>query len=233
MGTFITQTSMERCRDLGLRFVQSHKQITVGDAGEFKFTWMSLDPAFSNKRWSSHAVWEWWGMRQDGRRQLLWGLRDKVTPESLINITEVQFRLKFPTYFKSEANQAQILLRPLLHRSFPDHTNRFSWLSTHDNDNELQADIMRLFDLYAGETPQKILPFGGTTEQAYVLAKTSEFTSYPDGKRDTIMCDYIGEKGLGHLKEEKRTGHRTARGIMGAVSDKYSKITSASPFWRR
>jgi hypothetical protein len=233
MGTFITQTSMERCRDKSLSFVQTYKQISVGTGGEFKYTWLSLDPAFSQNRWSSHAVWMWWGMRADGRRQLLWGLRDKVSPESLLNICEMQFRMKMPDHFLIETNQAQVLLLPYLRKKFPDHTSKFKGVITHDNDDDLQNAIMRIFDLYAADQPQKILPFSGPTEQSFALTMTDEYCSYPEGKRDTLMADYVGEKGLGLIKEETRTGHRTSRGIMGAVSDRYQKSHISSPWWRR
>ena len=233
MGTFITQTSMEKCRDRSLSFYQTHKQLTIGAGGEFKYTWLCLDPAFSQNRWSSHMVLMWWGMRTDGRRQLLWGLRDKVSPESLLNITEMQFRMKMPDHFLIETNQAQVLLLPYLKKKFPDHISKFKGVITHDNDSDLQNAIIRLFDLYSNEQPQKILPFAGPTEQAFALAMTDEYCSYPDGKRDTLMADYIGEKGLGLIKEEMRTGHRTARGIMGAVAQKYARTHLSSPWWKR
>jgi hypothetical protein len=233
MGIFITQTSMERCREPNLHFFQTHKQLAIGDKGDFKFTWMSLDPAFSQNRWSSHAVMQWWGMKQDGRRQLLWGYREKTSPESLLNLIESQFRLKMPDHFLIETNQAQVLLLPFLRKKFPDHTTKFKGVYTHDNDDDLQASIVRLFDLYSDETPKKIIPFGGVTEQAFALAMTNEFCAYPEGKRDTIMCDWVGEKGLGLIKEETRSGHRTARGIMGQVAQRYSQSYISSPWWRR
>lgn len=226
MGTFITQTTMEMVRKPELRFHNSRQSIPQA---EYLFTWMSLDPAFSQNRWSSHAVWNLWGMRLNGTRRLLWAFRDKVSPESLLNITEMKFRLFNPDHFLIESNQGQVLLMPYLKKKFPEHTSKFKGVYTHDNDGELQEDVQRIFNLYAGDPIMVEIPFAGPTEQAYALTMTDEFTSYPNGKRDTLMAQYIGEKGLGLIKDEQRRGHVHSKGIMGSVASKYQSRPS---LWR-
>jgi hypothetical protein len=230
MGTFITQTTMESVRKNHLKFHNSRQSINMD---EYLFTWMSLDPAFSQKRWSSHAVWELWGMTKDYKRRLLWALRDKVSPESLLNISEFKFRLFLPDHFLCEANQAQVLILPYLKKKFPDHQSKFKPVHTHDNDGQLQEDIQKVFNLYSSDPPQVEIPFGGPSEQAFAIAMTDEFTSYPNGSRDIVMSQYIGEKGLGLIKDEERKGHVHNKGVMGSVSSRYSRQAITRPMWRK
>jgi hypothetical protein len=60
---------------------------------------------------------------------------------------------------------------------------------------------------------------------------TDEFTSYPSGKRDTLMAQYIGLKGMNMIKEERRNGVRN-QNIMGSVSRKYQGNFSGRSWWR-
>jgi hypothetical protein len=122
---------------------------------------MGLDPAFSQNRWSSHAVWNLWGLTKEGKHRLLWAFRDKVSPESLLNITEMKFRLFMPDHFLIESNQGQVLLMPFLKKKFPDHQSKFKGVNTHDNDGELQEDLQKIFNLYASDPPMIEIPFAG------------------------------------------------------------------------
>jgi hypothetical protein len=225
MGTHITQTAMEAVRCPHLRFIQSRAQLKVED---FKVTWMSLDPAFSQKRWSSHAVWNLWGMTHEGKRRLLWAFRDKVSPESLLNISEMKFRLFMPDHFIIESNQGQILLLPYLKKKFPEHWSKFKGVNTDDGDGMLEENIRKVFDLYAAEPPMVEIPYAGVTEQAYFSAMMDEFCGYPNIRsRDTLMAQYVGEKGMGNLKDEARTARDFGRGgVLGRVVQTYK------PGWR-
>lgn len=228
MGTFCTLTAMEACRVPSLKFIQS---MTSENRSQFKYTWMSLDPAFTTTRWSSHAVFNLWGMLPDGRRRLLWAFREKTSPEQLTHIMEMKFRLFMPDHFLIEANQGQILLLPHLRRKFPDHASKFKPVYTENHNGSLEEELGRLFDLYSCDKPLVEIPYGGVTEQAYAHQMTEEYTGYPSHpRRDTLMSQYIGEKGLGLIKHEMRSGYTHSKGVMGSVAAKYRQRISA---WRR
>lgn len=221
LGRFVTRTSMENARVKELKFIQT---LTPAIRGEFKATWMAIDPAFSTNRWSSYMVMGLWGMRFNGQRVLLWATRDKVTPESLLTLMELKFRMLMPDKFFIEGNQGQILLIPHMRRRFPEHTSKFVPVFTTNKDGRLEEEIARMFDLYNGDKPKVEIPYAGVSEQAYAHAMLEEYCSYPDGRtRDMIMMQYIGEKGMGLLVEETRRGYVRRQGIIGAVAASYRK----------
>lgn len=220
-GTFVTRTAMETCRKPELRFLQSLKG---GDREVFKHTWLTLDPAFTQTRWSSYAVLMLWGLTFTGKKRLLWGLRDKMTPESLVRLMEMKFRLYMPDHFLIESNQAQVLLISTMKRLFPEHGSKFRDVATVNKDGSLERELGLMFEQFNGPNPIIELPFFGPTEQAFVHTMTDEYISYPTGTtKDILMAQYVGEKGLGMLVEEKRSGYVLPRGIMGAAAASYRR----------
>lgn len=216
-GRFITRTSMERVRVPTLRFLTS---MSGENRAQFKFTWLSLDPAFTTTRWSSYAVLQMWGMTHDGKIRLIWGWREKVTPETLLPMMEMKFRLYMPDHFFIEDNAAQTMLINHMRRKFPEHTTKFKGVTTINKDGQLENEMIHLFELFNQEVPVIQIPYAGPTEQAYAHAMTEEFVAYPNGKtRDMLMSMYIGLKGLGKLANEERRGSVLPRGVMGAVAD--------------
>ncbi len=218
-GRFITRQSMEKCRRPELKFFLNS---LPGDVRtQFKFTWISLDPAFTQSRWSSFMVMQMWGMKHDGKtRQLLWAIREKVTPETLLPLMEMKFRLFRPDHFLIESNQAQLLLQTHMQKVFPNDHTKFKKVPTVNPDGKLDEEINLMFDLYAADPPLIEIPYHGASEQAFAHTMTEEFLGYPDFRfRDCLMAQYIGEKGLGLIKQETRTGY-TGRGVVGSVSSR-------------
>ncbi len=216
-GRFITRTALEKCRHSLLRFYTNSLPAEV--RGEYKFTWLCLDPAFSNKRYSSFAVMQLWGMKHDGKtRVLLWAWREKVTPETLLPLMEMKFRLFRPDHFLIEGNQAQLLLVNHMQKTFPNDHSKFKKVMTINPDGKLDEEIIKLMDLFQSEPPLVELPYAGAVEQAFVHSLTEEMLGYPDYRyRDCMMAMYIGEKGLGLIKDETRRGYM-GQGIVGSVS---------------
>lgn len=216
-GKFITRTAIERCRRSDQKFYMNSLPPEV--RSQFKFTWISLDPAFSDKRWSSFAVMNFWGMRHDGKtRVLLWAWREKVVPETLLPFMEMKFRLYRPDHFLIESNQAQLLLQTHMQKVFPNDHTKFKKVATVNPNGRLDEELTRLLDLYQADPPLIELPYAGATEQAYVHSLTDELLGYPDYRyRDCMMSQYVGEKGLGLIKDEMRRGY-TGTGIIGSVA---------------
>lgn len=225
-GIYVTRSVMERCRKRDMRFAQSMNSEL---RGEFLTTWMNLDPAFSQNRWSSHAVFEAWGKTMTGHNRLIWALRDKVTPELLMNLCEMKFRLFMPDHFFIEGNQGQILLIPYLRRTFPDHASKFKAVYTTHNgkgsSNDLEQQINKMLEMYQTEPPIFEIPYATPLEQAFANTMTEEYCGYPMfGRRDTLMSQFIGLKGMGMLKAEERTARTDVQGgVMGAVAAHYQK----------
>ena len=220
-GKFVTRSAMESVRRADLKFAN---YMTPELRGQFKFTWLTLDPAFTVQRWSSYAVFMLWGMKLDGTRTLLWALRDKVVPETLHKIMEMKFRLYNPDHFCIEDNQAQTLLLSHMRRKFPEQASKFKSITTTSSNGSLEDDLCKIFEMYNHDKPIIEIPYSGPTEQAFAHAMLEEYIAYPDGKtRDILMSQYIGEKGLGLIKDEKRTGYKTPYGIMGNVARTYRR----------
>ena len=218
-GILITRSMMEAVRRPDLAFVN---HMTPDLRAEFKMTWLSLDPAFTQKRKSSHSVLTHWGLLPSGKRRLLWGWRDKVLPETLLPLLEIQFRLRLPDWFIIEGNQAQTLIPYHLRGKFPDHYSKFRQFDTESKDNSLEDNISRLMALYTGESPAVEIPYKGPTEQAFAHAQLEEFVGYPAlNRRDIIMSQYVGEMALKLLRDETREGHVPSEGLMGSVARKY------------
>jgi len=217
-GKFITRQSMESCRRAEMKFYTNTLPPEV--RGEFKFTWLSLDPAFTDKRWSSFAVMGLWGMKHDGKtRRLLWGWREKVTPETLLPLMEMKFRLYRPDHFLIEGNQSQLLLISHMQKVFPNDHSKFKKVMTLNPDGRLENELTKMFDLYQCDPPLVEIPYHGAAEQNFAHLMTEEFLGYPDYRyRDILMSQYIGEKGLGLIKDETRQGHIHPRGLIGSVS---------------
>ena len=221
MGKFITRTAMESCRVPTLRYLQS---MSPDNRSQFRFTWMSLDPAFTVTRHSSHAVFNLWGITLEGKRRLLWAFRDKLTADSLLQIMEMKFRLFMPDHFFIESNQGQVLLLPHMKRKFPDHGSRFKPVYTTNSNGSLEEEMTKLFDLYSQDKPNVEIPYAGPTEQAYAHTMLEEYCGYPDHpRRDTLMSEYIGLKGLGLLKDEMRSGTVHPYGLVGSVARKFTR----------
>ena len=221
MGKFVTRTAMESCRVPNLRFLQS---MTPDNRSQYRFTWLSLDPAFTVTKHSSYAVFNLWGLTHEGKRRLLWAFRDRLTSESLLQIMEMKFRLFMPDHFFIESNQGQVLLLPFMRKRFPDHSSKFKGVYTTNNNGNLDNEIAKLFDLYSTEKPIVEIPYAGPTEQAYAHTMLEEYCGYPDHpRRDTLMSEYVGLKGLGMLKDEMRRGYVPSRGIMGEVARKFKQ----------
>ena len=231
LGIFVAPSSMERCRRPDLHFYQG--SIPTEVRSQFQYIALSLDPAFSINRWSSHAVMNLWGMKSNGTRVLLWAFRSKVTPEQLINLCEMKFRIYMPDHFLIEGNQGQILLMPVLQRTFPGHSSKFKPVFTTNKDGSILEDFNLMFSLYNQETPKVEIPYGGQIEQSYFAVMSEEFCSYPNGpKRDTLMAAYVFEKGMGLIKSEERRGYIPQNGIVGAVAASYRKPFT-NPYWRK
>lgn len=216
-GRFITRQAIEKCRRQDLRFYTNTLPSEV--RSQFKFTWIALDPAFSDKRWSSFAVMTFWGMKHDGKtRTLLWAWREKVVPETLLPLMEMKFRLYRPDHFLIESNQAQLLLQTHMQKVFPNDHSKFKKVATVNPDHRLDEELTTLLNLYQCEPPLIELPYAGAVEQAFVHTLTEELLGYPDYRyRDCMMSQYVGEKGLGLIKQETRSGH-VGRGIVGSVA---------------
>ena len=216
-GKFITRQSMEKCRKPDLKFY--HNQLPPEVRSQFKFTWLSLDPAFSDKTYSSFMVMGLWGMHHDGKtRQLLWAIRSKVVPETLLPLMEMKFRLYRPDHFLIEGNQSQLLLISHMQKVFPNDHSKFKKVMTLSPDGRLEEEITKMLDLYQCDPPLVQLPYHGQAEQSFAHSMTEEFLGYPDYRyRDIMMMQYIGEKGLGLIKDETRTGY-LGRGVVGTVS---------------
>jgi hypothetical protein len=218
-GRFITRTAMERLRCPNLRFIMS---MSGDQRAQYKFTWLELDPAFTTTRWSSYAVMHFWGMTHDGKKRLLWGWRERVTPETLLTMMEMKFRLYMPDHFFIEANAAQTLLIRHMRSKFPDHSSKFKAVTTLNKDGQLDQEMVLLFEKYNTDPPWVEIPYAGPTEQAYAHTMTEEFVGYPNVKtRDVIMATYVGMKGLGLLMSEERRGYTPQHGIMGSVAKLY------------
>lgn len=216
-GRFITRTSMERVRVPTLRFLTS---MDGNHRALFKSTWLALDPAFTTTRWSSYAVMQMWGLTHDGFIRLIWGWREKVTPETLLPMMEMKFRLYRPDHFFIEDNAAQTMLVSHMRRKFPDQVGKFRGVTTINKDGRLEQEMISLFEFFNHEKPVIQIPYAGPTEQAFAHAMTEEFVAYPNGKtRDILMSMYIGLKGFGKLTQEERKGHVLNRGVLGAVAD--------------
>ena len=229
LGIFVALSSMERCRRTDLSF--HHQSLPPEVRAQFAYTALSLDPAFSLNRWSSHTVMNLWGMRTDGREQLLWAFRSKTSPEQLLNLCEMKFRIYNPDHFLIEANQGQVLLLPVLRRIFPNYAPKFKAVMTLNNDGSLPEDFNILFSKFNTEEPKIDLPYSGPSEQSFYATRSGEFCSYPNGpKRDTLMAYYIFQKGMGLIKTETRRGYVHSAGIVGACADKY-RSPFKNPFW--
>lgn len=216
-GRFITRTAMERLRQPNLRFQQLSLPGEV--RSQFRFTWLSLDPAFTQTRWSSYAVLTLWGQTHDGKIRLLWGFREKVNNDTLTAMMEMAFRRYMPDHFFIEGNAAQSLLISHMRRKFPDHFSKFKGEATLNKDGSLEMELGQLFEIFNTEPILIELPYQGTTEQQFVHAMTEEFIAYPDGKsRDILMSTYIGFKGLGKLAQVERRGHVLRQGITETIS---------------
>jgi hypothetical protein len=229
-GKFITRQSMEKCRRPELKFHMN--SLSPEARSQFKFTWISLDPAFTQSRWSSFMVMMLWGLKHDGKtRTLLWAGRDKLLPESLLPLMEMKFRLYRPDHFLIESNQAQLLLQTHMQKVFPNDHSKFKKVPTVNPDGRLDEELAVMFDLFQCDPPLVEIPYHGATEQAFAHTLTEEFLGFPDFRhRDTIMSMYVGEKGLGLIKQETRTGY-LGRGIVGSVSQ--GVRNRLVPRWRR
>ena len=229
-GRFITRIAIEKCRRPELKFYTNSLPPEV--RSQFKYTWISLDPAFTQNRWSSYMVMMMWGMKQDGKtRQLLWAIREKVNPETLHALMEMKFRLFRPDHFLIESNQAQLLLQTHMQKVFPNDHSKFKKVATVNPDGKLDDELNLMFDLYQSDPPLVEIPYHGAAEQAFAHSLASELMGYPDYRyRDCMMSQYIGEKGLGLIKQELRTGY-VGRGVVGSVS-RGVKMRHASR-WRR
>lgn len=218
-GRFITRIAIEKCRRPELKFYTNSLPPEV--RSQFKFTWISLDPAFTQNRWSSYMVMMMWGMKHDGKtRQLLWAIREKVNPETLHALMEMKFRLFRPDHFLIESNQAQLLLQTHMQKTFPNDHSKFKKVPTVNPDGKLDDELNLMFDLYQSEPPLVEIPYHGAAEQAFAHSLASELMGYPDYRyRDCMMAQYVGEKGLGLIKQETRTGY-LGRGIVGSVSSR-------------
>lgn len=216
-GRFVTRTSMERVRVPTQRFYTSMDGTL---RGQFRTTWLELDPAFTTTRWSSYAVMMLKGLTHEGKIRLLWGWREKVTPETLLPMMEMKFRLYMPDHFFIEDNAAQTMLISHMRRKFPDHSSKFKGITTINKDGSLDNEMVQLFEMFNQEQPIIEIPYMGPTEQAFAHAMTEEFVAYPSGKsRDILMCHYIGMKGMGKLQQIERRGYVPQRGVMGSVAD--------------
>ncbi len=217
VGRFVTRISMEKVRVPTLRFLTS---MDGANRGQFRMIWLSLDPAFTTTRWSSYVVLTCWGMTHNGQVRLIWGIRDKMTPESMLPLMEMKFRLYMPDHFFIEDNAAQTMLVSHMRKKFPDHSSKFKGVTTVNKDGKLDQEMIQLFEMYNQEKPVIEIPYAGPTEQAFAHAMTEEYVSYPNGKtRDMLMSQYIGFKGIGMLTQEIRKGHVLPNGIMGAVAN--------------
>jgi len=215
-GRFITRTAMERVRVPTLKWLWA---MTPDNRAQFRFTWLTLDPAFTTTRWSSYAVMKLWGQTHDGKLRLIWAWRERVTPETLLPMMEMKFRLYVPDHFFVEDNAAQTMLINHMRRKFPDHFSKFKGVTTINRDGSLDQEMIQLFDLFNREPPLVEIPYGGPTEQQFAHTMTEEFVSYPNGKsRDILMSTYIGLKGLGKLAQEERRGHVLQRGITESIA---------------
>ena len=214
-GKFLTRTNMELCRKPGMRFYQS---LPGNVRSEFTSTWISLDPAFSTNRWSSYAVMMLWGLRPDRTRTLLWGMRDKFTPENLLAFMEVKHRLFNPDHFIIEANQGQTLLIPHMRRIFPNQSSKFIPVWSVNPNGQMDTELQEIFNLYCGEKPMVEIPYYSAQEQAFAHAMTEEYVGFPDFRyRDILMSQYIGEKGMGLITNHERKATTGGRGVVGSV----------------
>lgn len=220
-GKFITRTSIDACKRREESFIQ-HFAPLVRET--FEHTWLSLDPAFSTQRWAYYTVLTLWGKYPDGRIKLLWGLRDKMSPESLVQLCRMKFRQYMPDKFFIEANQGQTLLIADMQRTFPEHHSKFQGIFTLNKDGELDDEMNRIFDMFTLDGGKIELPFKGPTEQAFVSSFEEELVNFPDFRtRDIIMSTYIGLKGMGMVKSEVRKGYISNRGIVGSVSNTFRR----------
>ena len=136
----------------------------------------------------------------------------------------MKFRLFMPDHFFIESNQGQVLLLPHMKRKFPDHGSRFKPVYTTNSNGSLEEEMTKLFDLYSQDKPNVEIPYAGPTEQAYAHTMLEEYCGYPDHpRRDTLMSEYIGLKGLGLLKDEMRSGTVHPYGLVGSVARKFTR----------
>jgi hypothetical protein len=218
-GIYVTRPQVDALKRPDLTF---HSSMPDHLRAQFKYTYLELDPAFSVSRWARYSVLMLWGVTQSMHRTLLYGLREKLSPETLPQICETKFRIYQPDKFYIENNTAQALLIPPLRRAFPHRAADIEGLATTDPNGAgiLEQDINKCLELFSANPPLVSLPYGCQGSRTFVESFAEELTNYPNFRfRDMIMSFYIGEKGMGHIKDETRKCFFPASGVVGSVSD--------------
>lgn len=215
-GIYVTRQQFEHLKNRELKMVHNIPDVL---RTQFVKIVMSLDPAFSISKWARFAVLGVWGISKSSKPTLLYGLREKTAPDTLIEICKAKMRVYQPDEFYIEGNTAQSLLIPVLRREFPWRAEHINSVYTLNPDGRLDAEIAKMFEKISAQPPMIELPYGDAASQSFTDALQEEVCNYPNYKfRDALMMWYIMEKGMGLIKLEERKAFFPPRGVVGSVS---------------
>jgi hypothetical protein len=244
-GIFVTRSHFERLKCPALKF---HLNLEAETRKQFDLITMSLDPAFSVSKWARPAVLIVWGLKKvrsdlavtspDNlpksywRRTILYGLRDKMSPEQLMRVLEGKIRIYRPDRFFYEANQGQALLGPFVKRSFPELEAKTQGIFTvnpkarGEDRGRLDEEMAGIFESMTADAAPDAwqMPIGCAASQAFTNNLEEEIVNYPNWKyRDALMSTYINEKGAGLIMPDKVTC-RMGVGVVGGVSQQVRRM---------
>lgn len=158
---------------------------------------LSIDPAFTVKRYSSYSVCLAWGITKSGHRDLLGGWRDRMLAPQLRSKIVSTIHAWDPDVVYLEANAAQIFFLQEVRAQLGTKADRVKPVYSLSNNPEESVEHLMGTFVSKVESGMVTFPYMGQDAQSLVEQLFIEITNYPTGKTsDVAMACNILENGL-------------------------------------
>jgi hypothetical protein len=192
----VSRSILENCLDRS-RPLQLYGTPDIHAA--YKQIAISVDPAWTIKRYSSFSVCLVWGIDEDGRKDLLGGWRLKLLPPALRSKILTTIMAWNPDVVFVEANAAQILLVKELQDRLGAKATLVKPVYTLSNDPDTSVEQLMGECVMQAETQRVTFPYLGQDAIQLVEQLFTEICNFPNAKtKDVIMAWNILENGLKH-----------------------------------
>ena len=217
---FITRETMELCLDHARPMLSS---IPEDVRRAYDKIVMSMDPAWSVKKWAKYSVLGVAGIPRDNPRKRDWLFfwRDRLTSKALKDKMKLTLTLIKPDYCFIEANAAQVFFVDQLIEEVKKESGeqlaakvRHVW-TAESNDWTMEKGFSEVVERFIAV--EMTLPYGDEAGRVASEQFITEVEQFPGKYTDTVMQAVVMEKGLSEIAKSDRTCYQT-RGITRSVA---------------
>ena len=194
----ISREAFEACLDRWRPM--RYSPLTAEDRQAYAKVILTLDPAWSIKRWAKYSVIHVIGMPkttpgQSPRWEFLHTWRDRVRPDQLREKVKLMIRTWLPDRAYLEDNAAQVVFTSQVKADLGLLASRVVEVTTSGSDGTLEETISTVYKMV--EAGLARFPYGDRGSQEAAEQMLWEMMNYPGRYTDTLMSWVVGIKGEG------------------------------------